>query len=82
VRPAARLALLTALASHQVDASVVAAFRHQAPTDHELLALLSWSSWVAALRVGSWLAPASPGAHRSDLPVGSSFRVSVRGSVP
>jgi AhpD family alkylhydroperoxidase len=58
-RPAARLALLTALASHQVDESVVDAFRQRAPEDRQLLALLSWASWLAAVRVGSWLWPAS-----------------------
>lgn len=60
-RPAARLALLTALAPHQVDASTVASFVRRADGERLLLPLLSWANWVAAQRVGSWLtAPAAP----------------------
>lgn len=54
-RPAARLALLTALASYQVDEKVVAEFRRQYPHDAALITLTSWASFTATRRVGSWL---------------------------
>ena len=58
-RPAARLALLTALAPHQVDASTVASFvRPRTDGARRLLPLLAWASLVAAQRVGSWLTAA------------------------
>ncbi|MEY9211873.1 carboxymuconolactone decarboxylase family protein [Thermobifida halotolerans] len=50
-RPAGRLALLTALASYQVDQGVVDAFRARGPGDRELVELTSWASLAAALRV-------------------------------
>ncbi len=52
----ARLALLCALAPHQVDDTVLAAYRDHEPSDRRLLALLSWSSAQAARRVGTWSA--------------------------
>jgi AhpD family alkylhydroperoxidase len=68
-RPAARLALLTALASYQVDQSVVDEFRLRRPGDETLVELTSWAALSAARRVGGWmwsgihpggLAPANP----------------------
>lgn len=59
LRPAARLALLTALAAYQVDEAVVAAFRARAPGDRELVDLTAWSSFVATRRIAGWLAPAA-----------------------
>ncbi len=55
-RPALRLALLTALAPHQVDGDVVTAFRGRSPDDADLVAALAWSSLTAARRVVDWLA--------------------------
>jgi AhpD family alkylhydroperoxidase len=55
-RAAARLALLTALASYQVDASVVEAFRSQYPDDDQLIAATAWASLSAARRAGVWIA--------------------------
>jgi hypothetical protein len=52
----ARLALLTALASYQVDASIVQAFQSQYPNDDHLIAATAWASFTAARRVGVWLA--------------------------
>ncbi len=57
LQPVARLALLTALASYQVDEQFVEQFREQAPEDWHLLGALSWASWAAARRVGGWLWP-------------------------
>jgi AhpD family alkylhydroperoxidase len=54
-RAAARLALLTALASYQVDSSVVEDFRSHYPDDAELIAATAWASWTAARHVGEWL---------------------------
>jgi AhpD family alkylhydroperoxidase len=52
---AARLALLTALASYQVDEGVITAFRSQHPGDDQLIGAAAWASFTAARRVGSWL---------------------------
>lgn len=52
---AGRLALLTALASFQVDQPVIDAFRWEQPGDEALIALTSWASMAAARQVGSWL---------------------------
>jgi len=54
--PAARLALLAALAPHQVDDAVIVAYRRHEPADRRLLALLAWSSAQAARRIGTWCA--------------------------
>ncbi|WP_447007445.1 carboxymuconolactone decarboxylase family protein [Saccharothrix isguenensis] len=53
--PAARLALLTALASYQIDQSVIDRFRAGQPEDGALIDLTSWASLAAARRVGSWM---------------------------
>jgi AhpD family alkylhydroperoxidase len=56
-RPLARLALLAALASHQVDPQVLADARtHTGSAGDELLvATASWASFAAARRIGTWL---------------------------
>lgn len=59
-RAAGRLVLLTALAPYQVDADVVKAFLAQHLGDESLVNTLAWSSLTAAMRIGSWLAPAEP----------------------
>ncbi|MGH3741819.1 MAG: carboxymuconolactone decarboxylase family protein [Micromonosporaceae bacterium] len=53
-RAAGRLALLTAMASYQVDSGVVAEFRKAQPSDQALIELTSWASLAAARRVASW----------------------------
>jgi AhpD family alkylhydroperoxidase len=53
-RPAGRLALLTALASYQVDQSVIEEFRQGSRGDAALVELTAWASLAAARRVGSW----------------------------
>jgi hypothetical protein len=55
-RAAARLALLSALASYQVDAGVVDSFQSQYPTDAQLLGATAWASFTAARRAGTWMA--------------------------
>ncbi|OLF11277.1 carboxymuconolactone decarboxylase family protein [Actinophytocola xanthii] len=47
-RPAARLALLVAKASYQVDADLVAAYRAGHPADADLVELVSWAALTAA----------------------------------
>jgi hypothetical protein len=63
-RAAGRLALLTALASYQIDEFVVDEFRRAQPEDDTLVELTSWSSMAAARRVGSWI----PASGRFDPP--------------
>jgi AhpD family alkylhydroperoxidase len=55
-QPAARLALLTALASYQVDSSVIEAFQSQYPEDAQLVAATAWASFTAARRASVWFA--------------------------
>jgi AhpD family alkylhydroperoxidase len=55
-RTAARLALLTALASYQVDSSIVEDFQSQYPGDAQLIAATAWASFTAARRASVWLA--------------------------
>jgi hypothetical protein len=54
-RPAARLGLLAALASFQVDEGVVRAFREQSASDEALLGTVAWAAFTTARRVGTWL---------------------------
>jgi hypothetical protein len=54
-RAAGRLALLTALASYQVDKPIIEAFRRDRPDDATLIELTSWASLMAARRVGAWI---------------------------
>ncbi|QFZ20726.1 carboxymuconolactone decarboxylase family protein [Saccharothrix syringae] len=53
-RATGRLALLTALASYQVDQGVVDAFRAVSPTDRALIDVTAWASLAAARRIGGW----------------------------
>ena len=52
-RAAGRLALLTALASYQVDAEVVTEFRRPDPDDRRLVEAAAWASFAAARRIGA-----------------------------
>jgi AhpD family alkylhydroperoxidase len=69
-RPAARLALLTALAPYRVGEAEVVAFRAGFPGDRALAAVTIWASFTAARRIASWLDPflegrsGMIGAHR------------------
>ncbi len=54
-RPAARLALVTALASYQVNERLVADFRAYKSSDRDLINLTSWASYIAARRIASWM---------------------------
>ncbi|MFF8867293.1 alkylhydroperoxidase [Streptomyces sp. NPDC015139] len=55
-RPTAALALLTAVAPHQVTADDIAAFRDHHPTDRALVELTSWASLTTATALTSRLA--------------------------
>ncbi len=55
LRPAARLALMTARASWQVDEGLVSDFRSHQPLDRDLINLTSWASCVAMRRIASWI---------------------------
>jgi len=56
-RSAARLALLTALASYQVDAEVVREFQVGHAGDAALVETVAWASFAAARAVGAWHLP-------------------------
>ena len=60
-QPAGRLAILTALAPHQVGQADVAGFRSAAKSgDEAVISLTSWASMAVARTVGSWLREQSP----------------------
>lgn len=52
-RAAGRLALLTAVSSHQVDAATVAEFRRHRPDDATLVEAVAWAAFAAARRIGA-----------------------------
>lgn len=56
-QPAARLALLIAMASYQVSQSVIDAFRATNPADSALVELAAWASFTAAVHVSGWMRP-------------------------
>lgn len=56
-RAAARLVLLTAFASYQVDDGVIEAFRATGDGDARLVATVAWASFCAARKVAGWLLP-------------------------
>jgi AhpD family alkylhydroperoxidase len=56
LRPAARLALLVALAPYRVDDAAVAEFRNSGDgNDAKLVGAVSWAGFAAARRTASWL---------------------------
>jgi AhpD family alkylhydroperoxidase len=55
MQPAARLALLAGLASHQIGQQDVDEFRHFNAGDQPLIEVLAWGSFTAARRIGTWL---------------------------
>jgi alkylhydroperoxidase family enzyme len=59
-QPAGRLALLTALASTQVDRAVIETFRASRPADSTLIELTAWASLAAARRAGTWIPRSQP----------------------
>jgi hypothetical protein len=65
-RPAGRLALLTAVAPHQVTELTLDMLREHGTDERTLVELISWASLAAARRVGEWLAPSvTPAAPES-----------------
>ena len=54
-RPAATLALLTALASYRVGDAEIAAFRKESPDDASLVGATAWASYVAVRRISTWI---------------------------
>ena len=54
-KPAARLALLAALASYQVDEGVIEAVREQQPDEAHLVQVVAWASFAATRRISGWL---------------------------
>jgi hypothetical protein len=58
-RPAARVALLSALAPYRIEEATVADFRRVWPAERDLVAAVAWGAFAAARRIGSWLVPSS-----------------------
>jgi AhpD family alkylhydroperoxidase len=58
-RSAGRLVLLTALAPHHVHETVIRNFADPGNEQEKILGAISWASFAAARRIGSWLAPRS-----------------------
>jgi AhpD family alkylhydroperoxidase len=54
-----RLALLTALASYQVDSGVVKDFRASLPADRDLVNVTAWASYAAVRRIAQWVHPSN-----------------------
>ncbi len=52
---AGRLALLAAVAPHQIDAEIIRAFREQQEADALLVGVVAWAAFQAACRIVSWL---------------------------
>jgi len=59
LRPAARLALLAALAPYRIDRQDVSEFRALSPNPETLLGAVAWSAFAAVRRIASWAAPAA-----------------------
>ena len=55
-RTRARVALMAALAPQRIDDATVEAFKHERPSDRELVDTVAWAAWRAARRIASWLA--------------------------
>jgi len=53
-RIAAQLALLTAISPYQIDKKLVIGFKRFFPEDRKLLGLVSWASFSAAKKIGTW----------------------------
>jgi len=57
-----KLALLTAVAPHQIDEEIIGAFRVNQAPDAQLVGVTAWASFQAARRIASWLpVPAETG---------------------
>jgi len=54
-RPAAELALLTALASYRVTEKLIAEFRRERPDDLDLINVTSWGAFIAMRRISTWI---------------------------
>ncbi|MEV0271255.1 carboxymuconolactone decarboxylase family protein [Hamadaea sp. NPDC050747] len=63
-QPMARLVLLTAIASYQVDDEVIGAFQAVHPDDRTLVDAASWASYQAARKIGSRHLPVAAVAAR------------------
>jgi hypothetical protein len=66
-QPTARLVFLSALAPHQIDAALVEDYRRLYSGDDRLIQILAYGSFIAARRIGTWLAPSAtqPVSHES-----------------
>lgn len=67
-RAPARLALLTAVSSHQVGEQTVAEFRRWLPDDEALVEVVGWAAFEAARRIGARQRFAGDRAHQETRP--------------
>jgi hypothetical protein len=56
-RPAARLALLAAVAPTRVERKAITEFQARHPGDRNLINTTSWAIYTATRRIASWLTP-------------------------
>jgi alkylhydroperoxidase family enzyme len=70
-RATGRLALLTAVASHQVGDDTVAAFRDVLPGDEALVEVTGWAAFEAARRIGARQTDIGEGARKETHPQGA-----------
>ncbi len=54
-KPAARVALLTALASHQEDQGIIEAFQRRQTEETDLVKAVAWASLATVRRISQWL---------------------------
>lgn len=54
-KSAAQLTLMSALAPYQVDESLVLKFKQNFPEDQRILGALTWGSFAAAKKIGTWI---------------------------
>ncbi len=59
LQPTAKLVLLSALAPHQIDEALVRDYRRLYSGDDKLIQILAYGSFIAARRIGTWLAPSA-----------------------
>jgi AhpD family alkylhydroperoxidase len=65
-QPIAKLVLLAALAPHQIDERLINAYRSLDSDDGNLIRVLSYGSFIASRRIGTWLVPALTPVFSSD----------------
>ena len=71
-RAAGRVVLLTAVSSHQIDDTTVAAFRAHLSSDEALVEVVGWAAFEAARRIAARQLFTADGARKETRPPGAS----------